>query len=162
MHTDFEALFQQAEDRYLQRMEINAFNLQVSSLAKRLETYKSLRDQEVVVFQPVADKLLETFPNENSKTLERALKHWLSVMRYCAMAMLLNNPEYLERRLLEWLTDIIKAHQMEAIEKHLYESLIFSLRQELPAEQFVLIQPFLAQAYKTLVGEASVEANTNN
>jgi hypothetical protein len=161
MHSHFEALFQQAQEHYLQRMEVNAFNTHAESLAKRLETYKSLRDQEIIIFQTVADELVASFAQENPKTLERALKHWLAAMRYCAMAMLLKNPEYLERRLLEWLTDIVQAHQMNAIEIHLYESLLLVLKQELSGEQFALIQPFLAQARKTLLSEESLAANNN-
>jgi hypothetical protein len=160
MHPELEAFFLQAEDRYLQGMDTSALKLQVAAIGKRLETYRDLRDREVLIFQPVADQLVEAFPQEDIQIIERALKHWLSVMRYCAMAMMLNNHEYLERRLLEWLTDIVKVYQMEAIEQRLCEFLLASMRQELSAEPFALIQPFLVQAHKTLLGDTSAAAKT--
>ena len=152
MHSNIEALVYQAEDHYLQRQEITAFKLHIASLGKRLETYECLRDQEIAIFQPVADRLLEAFPLENPKLLERALKHWLSVMRYCAMAMLTNNPEFLQRRLLEWLTDIVQVHQMESVENTLYQLLQVRLKKVLSEEQLTLVQPFLDQARTTLLG----------
>jgi hypothetical protein len=158
MHPELEAFFLQAEDSYLQNIETSALKQQVAAIGKRLETYRDLRDREVLIFQPVADRLLEVFPHENPQNIERALKHWLSVMRYCAMAMMLNNSEYLNRRLLEWLTEIVKVYQMEAIEQRLCEFLLTSLIEELSAEQLALIQPFLLQAHKTLLGDTSATA----
>ena len=151
MHSDIEVLLYEAEEHYLQPPEIKLFKHHVASLAQRLETYECLRDREIEIFQTVADQLLEAFPQENPQLLERALKHWLSVMRYSAMAMLLSNPEFLQRRLLEWLTDLVQAHQMESIETKLYEFLLSRLVEVLSQEQLALVQPYLEQAQKTLL-----------
>ncbi|ACK65130.1 conserved hypothetical protein [Rippkaea orientalis PCC 8801] len=151
MQTDFEELFYQAEDHYLQAPEIDKVKTQVSLLGERLETYKLLRDQEIAIFQPIADSLLKAFPQETISLIEKAIKHWLCVMRYGAMAMLLNNPDFFRHRLLEWLTDIIHAHEMVTIEQHLYELLEVSLQEKLDGHQFQLIKPFLSQAQTTLL-----------
>jgi hypothetical protein len=71
-------------------------------------------------------------------------------MRYCAMAMLLNNPEFLQHRLLEWLSPQIEAYQLEEIESKLYEFLEISLQRLLSQKQLALLQPFLSQAQTTL------------
>ncbi|MGK7872230.1 MAG: phycobilisome protein [Xenococcaceae cyanobacterium] len=153
MHPDIEELLYKAEEEYLQTPEIELFKHHVASLAQRLETYECLRDQEIAIFQTVADRLLEAFPQENPQLLERALKHWLSVLRYCAMAMLLNNPEFLERRLLEWLGDLVQAHQMESLETKLCQLLLSRLKEVLSEQQLALVQPFLEQAQTTLLGD---------
>jgi hypothetical protein len=152
IHPELRTLLYDAAGKYLQAAELDRLRVVASSLQARLETYQALRDREITLFQPIADKLLEAFPSENPKLLERALKHWLAVMRYCAMAMLLDNPDFLEHRLLEWLTDIVKTHQMEAIESSLYELLQANLNHELSEPQMALVQPFLEQTRATLLG----------
>lgn len=153
MQSDLQALLHQAEEHYLAQPEIKVFQNQVVSLAKRLETYECLRDREIDIFQPIAKELVKTYPEENPKVLEKALKHWLAIMRYCAMAMLLNNPEYLQRRILEWLTEMVQAHQMRSIEKTIYDLLCSCLEQFLSQQQLALLQPFLEQAQTTLLEE---------
>ncbi|MCU0535897.1 MAG: phycobilisome protein [Hydrococcus sp. Prado102] len=152
MHPDLRNLLYDSEIAYLQAADMTRFRNVVASLQERLEVYEYLRDREIEIFQPIADGALAAFPDENPKMLERALKHWLSIMRYCAMAMLINNPEYLQHRLLEWLTDVVQAYQMEAIETYMCKSLKASLQKGLTKPQFALVQPFVEQAQATLVG----------
>lgn len=150
MHPNIQTLLYGAEARYLKAGEIEAYRSYTSSLAKRLATYELLRDGEIKIFQPIADKLLATYPQEQH-TVERSLKNWLSVVRYCAMAMLLDNPEFLQRRVLEWLTDTVQAYQTRAVDESLYKLLQAQMSQLLAEEHLALLQPFLAQAAATLL-----------
>ncbi len=161
MHPDLESLFYKSEEKFLEATEIKLFKHHVASLADRLALYECLRDQEVAIFQPVADQLLLAFPKEDQKLLEKCLKQWLTVMRYAAMAMLLNNPEFLQRRLLEWLTDVIQAHQTQAIEAKLCQLLQARLKEVVSGAQLGLIQPLLDQAQTTLLGSSSVYQMAN-
>ena len=153
MQSDIKAILYKAEDHYLQKTEIKDFQNSVASLAQRLETYKCLRDQEIKIFQPIAEELVRAYPEQNSKLLEKALKHWLAIMRYSAMAMLLNNPEYLQRQILDWLKEIVQAHQMQSLENSIYDLLLSRLEKVLSQKQLLLIHPFLEQAQTTLLGE---------
>ena len=150
MNSTIQSLLYDADERYLKASDIVAFKSYTSSLAQRLETYELLRDKEIVIFQPIANQLLAIFPDQQ-QDLERSLKNWLAVLRYCAMAMLLNSPEFLERRLLEWLTDIVRVHQVQAIDTALYKALQKQLPQLLADKQYALLQPFLAQAAASLL-----------
>ncbi|WP_107668255.1 phycobilisome protein [Cyanothece sp. BG0011] len=151
MQKDFETLFYEAEDHYLQASELLTLKNSADTLKKRLEIYRFLRDQEISIFQLVADHLVETFPNENPQRLEKGLKHWISVVRYAAMAMLLNNPDYFRHRILEWLTDIVQAQEMVTIETQIFEKLKQGLEEMLSSEQMELFSPFLEQAKITLL-----------
>ena len=159
MQKDFETLFYEAEDHYLQLSDLQSLKKGAETLKKRLEVYQKLRDQEVPIFQLIADSLVEAYPNENTQRLEQALKHWMSVMRYGAMAMLLNNPDYFRHRILEWLTGIIHAQEMVAIETHIFKSLIQELEEILTAEQMALLTPFLEQA-KIMLLDTKPECET--
>lgn len=152
MQSDIETLVYQAEEDYLKQPDIELFRQYAASMQKRLETYECLRDREMAIFQPIVKQLTKTCSPENPQLLEKVLKHWVAVFRYCAMAMLLNNPEYLEYRILEWLSDIVKAHQMQSLENTLYELLLSRLSEVLTEEQLALLQPFLEQARTALSG----------
>lgn len=153
MQTDFEDFFHRSEHHYLEKSEILLFRQHIGILRQRLATYEALRNKEIEIFQAVADQLEQVCPAESSKQLEKTLKHWILVMRYCAFAMLLNNPEFLQHRLLEWLTDIVKTHQIQTLEQTLYEILSDQLTQKLPPRQNELIKPFIQQAQQTLLTE---------
>lgn len=151
MHSELRMLLYDAEVNYLQTPEVELLRAHVTSLQERLQTYEYLRDQEINIFQPIADRLLEAFPEENPKLLNQALKHWLSVLRYCATAMLLNNSDFLQHRLLEWLTPLVQAHQMELLENSLGELLLSRLKEVLSEQQLALVHPFIEQARKTFL-----------
>ncbi len=152
MQKDFENLFYEAEDHYLESSDLQSLKKATATLKERREIYKILRNQEVPMFQSVADSLVEAFPDENMQRLEQALKHWMSVMRYGAMAMLLNNPDYFRHRLLEWLTDIVHAQEMVAIESNILENLMKELEEIFTRNQMALLTPFLEQAKMMLLG----------
>ncbi len=154
MQKDFERLFHRAEDHYLQPPEIISFHKQLGLMRERLSAYRLLRDNEIVIFQAIADRLEEEFSNVPATQLQQALLHWISVLRYGAMAMLLSNPEYLQYRLLEWLEGMIQAHDLLAIETRLSALLKEQLESLLGSPQYRLLEPFLVQADQTILGQA--------
>lgn len=158
MQKDFERLFHRAEAHYLIPVEIVALRKHIRLLDKRLETYRYLRDNENAIFQTVADRLEADFPEEPTQKLEQCLCHWISTLRYGSMAMLLSNPEYLQYRLLEWLTEMVEAHELRAIETRLSQILSEHLQKVLSAEGFTLLKPFLTQSETILLAKVSEPA----
>jgi hypothetical protein len=154
MYQDLKKLIFQAEDNYLQEAELDTFKTKVNSLAERLEAYEILREQEIALFQPIVDRLVQDAAEQKPKAIEKAIKHWIAILRYCSMAMLLNDPEYLQHRLLEWLTEQIKAHELQSLEIDIYKYLQMRLKKVLSAEQLTLLNPFLEEARKTLLTPA--------
>ncbi|HAT13687.1 MAG TPA: phycobilisome protein [Microcoleaceae bacterium UBA11344] len=152
MHPEIEALLDQAENRFLKAEELTAFKRQAATLSQRLKIYEFLREKEESIFQPVANQLEETFPDEKQETLERSLKHWLLVLRYCAMAMLLNDQAFLEQRLLDWLSGIVEAHHTQKIEATICNLLQTRLKELLSEQARAILQPFLDQAQSILIG----------
>lgn len=152
MHSDFENFLQDAEDHYLQPGEIAQFKQHISAMEQRLDTYEVLRNKELNIWQPVAEKFQALYPAESSQRQQKALEHWIAALRYSAMAMLLNNPTFLQRRLLEWLTDIVQAHQLNDLELQLSQLLESHLKDCLSESQWALIEPYFAQAQQILVG----------
>ncbi len=150
MYPELQALIHKSEHQYLQQADLDKLTQEVSTLRQRLAVYRVLRDQEITIFQSVADKLLTKLPQEKTHKIETCVRHWLLVTRYSAMAMLLNNPEFLERRLLEWLTDIAQAHEYQVISENLHSLLLKQLEKVLEDEGINYIKPFLDQAQSNL------------
>ena len=151
MYVELKELLYKAEDHYLQPGEIEQLRNNLDSLKIRLATYKSIRNQEITVFQAIADQLTTQLEEEDLPEIQKAIIHWASVLRYAAMAMLLNSPEFLERRILEWLNPTIQAHEKIAIENSVYQLLSSGIKNILDEPQWELINPFLQQAQNTLL-----------
>lgn len=151
MHPTIEAMFDEAENRYLKPDELNVLTTYVDSLPERLNTYRYLRDQEIGIMQHVADQLETRCPGESQYTLERCLKNAILVMRYAAMAMLLNDSEFLTNRVVAWLEETNAIYQTQAVDTALYQLLNHRLGEVLNKEQLSLLRPHLTVAEKAVV-----------
>lgn len=150
MNSNIETLLDAAEDRYLKPEELTALGQYVTSLSDRLAVYRTLRDQEVQIMQPVADQLQAQYAQEPTEKLERCIKNALLVLRYCAMAMLLDDENFVCDRISGWLTEVTHAYNTQAIDQQLYRLLEATLTQTLSANQVALLKPHLQAAQSVL------------
>jgi hypothetical protein len=151
MITEIDALIYKAEAEYLTQKDLGIFKTQILYLSDRLKIYEQIRDRETEVFQHVVNQIAHNFPNEPESKVERAVKRWLMILRYCAMAMLSNDSQYLEQRILEWLPEQIAAYQMQELEQNLYGYLYKRLKKSLDNDQFSILQPYLEQSKNALL-----------
>jgi hypothetical protein len=159
MHPQLKTLLHEAEYRYLELEDLQNFQTHVDRLSDCLAVYSLIENNEVNIFQNVADRLIKEFRQVEESTIEKSLCNWLTVLRYCAMAMVLNNRDFLNLRLLEWLTGLVRVRQDKAIEARLYEILIEQLSQVLSIEQMMLLNPFLEVALVE-IADGTIFANS--
>jgi hypothetical protein len=155
MHQHLETLFDEAENRYLKPEELKLLSQYVESLPQRMETYRLLRDQEIELMQQVADQLQAALPQEKTEVLERSIKNALLMLRYCAMAMLLNDESFVAERLLGWLSRTMQAYDSQKIDATLYRLLNQRLTQVFSPQQMSLLSPPLLLAQKSLLKQVS-------
>jgi hypothetical protein len=98
-----------------------------------------------MIFQPIADQVPKLFPQEKEERLEQILQQWILILRHSAMAMLLNDSEYLKQRVIEWLSGLIKAHNTQSIDSQIYQLLLARLNELLSPKAIIFLQPFLEQ-----------------
>lgn len=146
-----------AEEQYLQSPEIEDYKKFLVELAEKVYVYEVMRDKEEFLFNILADELQEAYPDERSQVLGEALTQWSIVLRYCCMAMILDNPEYLSLRLDNWVRDNIELRSSPAMDKLLYETLIEILPEVLIDEQCALLMPYLDQVQSLAGLEAKEE-----
>lgn len=155
MHQHLETLFDEAENRYLKPEELKLLSQYVESLPQRMEAYRLLRDQEIELMQQVADQLQAALPQEKTEALERSIKNALLMLRYCAMAMLLNDESFVVERLLGWLSRTMQAYDSQKIDATLYRLLNQRLTQVFSPQQMSLLSPPLLLAQKSLLKQVS-------
>lgn len=153
MQPVIENIFDEVETRHLPPDAIASFNQYVRSVPERLTTYRTLRDREIPVMQTVADALEAKLPNETTERLEQGICRCILSLRHCAMAMLMNDEQYLADRLLGWLTESIQAEQTSHIDSLLHTLLQQSLSEILSPAQLKLLDPFLMQV-QAVIGSA--------
>lgn len=153
MQANFEDFLRAAEDHYLQTAEISQFKQHVAALQDRLAVYEAIRDQELVIFQAVADQLEKVSFSNSRADVEKTFSHWVSMTRYVAMAMLMDQPESLEDQ-LGWLSNLIGGSEFRSLNQKISEVLLSCLRSVLTPDQMDLIEPYIQQVSGVLVGQA--------
>lgn len=144
-------LIEQAQDRYLASDELGLMETYIVSLPDRLKLYKLIRDREIDILQSVADQVPSELPTVTNEELEMGIKNLILVLRYCSMAMLLNDENFLKERLLNWLEGIMSMRDMRRLNEILYKLLNQGLRQQFSPSQLALIQPLITTAQVTLI-----------
>ncbi|MGF1568488.1 MAG: hypothetical protein ACFCVD_10530 [Nodosilinea sp.] len=140
-----EALFDTPDHQYLDANDISLLSQYVSSIPERVTVYRTLRDQEVAIMQPVADAL-ERSAGQSEATVERSVRNGLMVLRYVAMAMLLDHTPLVEERLQGWLPEMVKAYESQAIDQQLLQLLQQQLALVFTPAQLNLLKPGLDKA----------------
>ncbi len=151
MYTELRELLYDAEEHYLQSQEIDKLRQNVQSLKERLAIYKALRDREREIFQNVANQLEKELNPQEVEQLPKAIRQWATILRYLAMGMLLNSHEFIQRRILEWITPVIEAHSRLSLDRQTYQALKSELKNLFPEKQWQILQPFLLQVEQTML-----------
>jgi hypothetical protein len=152
MNSQLQELLNRAQERYLTSQDLKQFEEYVDSLPDRLGLYRLLRDQEVTLLQRVADQAeVELKDRVSLETLEEGMKNLILVLRYGAMAMLLDDESFLKQRLLAWLERVLPIQQMRQVNEVLYRLLNQELKKYLTARQQTLLMPLITTAQVTLI-----------
>lgn len=160
MPSPIEAVFDEAENRYLKPEELKDVATYVMSLPDRADVYRAVRDNEITVMQQVADQLQADLPEAPTEAIEHSLKNGILVLRYCAMSMLLDDETFVQTRLLNWLSESIQTEDAGTIGAALYPLMIQNLTQTLTSKQLKFLEPLLTLAQNALLQSAEPEMLT--
>jgi hypothetical protein len=153
MQSDVNSLLVQAENRYLKPEELEAFKRHAATMVQRLKIYEFLRDREAAIFDPIVKQMQTAVPENRQATLEQSLQQWILILRHCAMAMLLDDLDYLEHNLLGWLQGLVATRQSRDIEAQIDRLLLGRLEELLSPKALVYLQPSLDRVKDTLLPE---------
>jgi hypothetical protein len=140
-----DALFDTPDKKYLDASDLSILSQYVSSIPERMAVYRTLRDQEIAIMQPIAD-VLQQQGGHSEPMVERSVRNGLMVLRYVAMAMLLDDDNFVEDRLQGWLPEMVKAYETQTIDQQLFQLLDKQLGKVFSPAQFNLLKPSLEKA----------------
>ncbi|GAP95496.1 hypothetical protein [Leptolyngbya sp. NIES-2104] len=142
MQFSIDGIFDEAENRYLKPEELQEIGQYVASIAERMSAYRVLRDREIELIQQAADQFQLDMPGIETAVLERSVKNGMLTLRHCGIAMLLNDHNFVQKRLLNWLKDSIELHQTQSADAAFFGLIKQQLRLSLNAQQMALLEPF--------------------
>lgn len=158
MNTQLQSIFSDAEGRYLQNEEIRALAAYTSTLKERVETMQLLEKKEAAIVKETLDIVFEKHPDLTSRyfrTRENCTRDVTLVLRFCAMAMVRDDVDYLKEKLLYWLRTILQAFEFGAILDSTYRTLAIRVEAHLSASQARLMAPYLRATHEVLTAEST-------
>ncbi|MBD2019815.1 phycobilisome protein [Leptolyngbya sp. FACHB-36] len=139
MLSQLERLSRAADGRYATDEELQFIDDYMKTYSLRLQTYQRLQDVEAEIVQRVYAKMRSIDPNLFMNGSEDISAKWkrdtILVLRYSAVALLLNDPDTLCERLLFWLQTVMKAFGAQRSCRITYEVMQDVVKQQLSPPQ---------------------------
>ncbi len=120
-------------------------------MAARVRSARKAQQMESVVLKNVIEPILKKFDFAANASFhrEKCYRDVGMVYRHCVFAMLSDDMEMLENKLLFWLRKILQSQNFpqgnESI-RSTYALLLKETERQLPPEEFRLLNPYLARA----------------
>lgn len=151
--------FSQAVDgRYATDEELQFLSDYLQSFDLRLSAYTRLQGAEATIIQQVQTKLRSLDPTLLQNGSEDLTAKWrrdtIRVLRYSAVAMLLNDADWLRDRLLYWMQTVMKAFGAQRSCDATYQLMQEVVRQHLTPPEARLFCPIL-ELNRALLGGTS-------
>jgi Phycobilisome protein len=154
MITLLETVIERSDGAYVDTEDLEVLDRAFESWGDRRNTYGLIQDKEAII----VEKTLERFQQENANLLltapdsvfKKCQSDLTSVLRNCAMAMLLQDETLLKDRFLYWMQNIMRALKNQRFNVHIYQILQDVVSAELPEHNANLIMPYLRIAHQYL------------
>ncbi|MBL8636545.1 MAG: hypothetical protein JNM40_25200 [Myxococcales bacterium] len=159
MNRQIEQMFAAAEGRYLSPSEQSSLREFAQGIDARLIAMTEISSKEAVIIERTVREIFRAYPDLEKKyknAKQTCMRDETMVLRYAALAMLKNDPQYLNDSLLTWMATILKGvgfapHFIEDT----YKTLAAEAAKELNPATMKLLQPFLTQCAQVLSGKGA-------
>jgi hypothetical protein len=154
MLSQLEQLSITVDGRYATDAELGFITEYVRSFDLRLQTYLKIQELEPLLVQQAYNKLRSIDPAFSEQNAAQIGIKWkqdtIRVLRYVAVAVLMNDSETLQERFLLWFRTIMKAFNAEQSCDLTYRMLQVVVKQYLTPAQSDLVCPVLELTRCTL------------
>ena len=147
-HPELHELFKLAESRQLTEQELEAYYRAIPEHVARATAAREIAAVERSVVQNVIDEIFALYPYEQqhqaaSSKCSRDVRY---VSAYATLAMLMNDPQWFDDKLLIWMKTILQAFEFP--ERGQQRKALFSVQSSLPATTDKL-KPHQLSIYET-------------
>ncbi|MBW4578780.1 MAG: phycobilisome protein [Tildeniella nuda ZEHNDER 1965/U140] len=147
MLSQLEKLSLDTDGRYATDEELAFVSTYVQSFGTRVQTYQTLQLVEAAIVQQVEAKMRaidpDLFRSGNEDMSAKWKRDTVRVLRYSAVAMLMNDPDTLRERFLLWFKTIMKAFSAQKSCNATYVVMQEVVKQHLTPVQASLFCPIL-------------------
>ncbi len=155
-------LFKRADGRYLTRDEGKVLRDFTRGLEARLTAMEELATKEARIVERALKEINRAYPDYREKYPEgqmKATRDMSFVLRYCAHAMVREDPRFLEETVLAWLATILRGVGLRsALIADAYRAVDRFAADELSAATYGLLKPFLAMTIDLLPAQGEPAA----
>lgn len=157
MNSDIRETLSDAEGRYLEPEEQTMLMEYADSLEQRLIIMRDVQATESEIVDSVVETVMEQHPEaveRHQKLRDKTARDVSMVLRYCVLAMVKDDPEYLEDQVLHWFRKVVvEAFEMDEYIDTAYSTLIDEVDRHLEADDFQILAPYLRMTHSILIGE---------
>jgi oligoendopeptidase F len=154
MLTDVQALVQATDGRYASDQELMFFQTYLASVSTRLRAYQKIQAAEQQIISQVMARLKAQKPDVFWVSEQDLSAKWqrdtVRVLRYGAMALLLDDPEQFKDAMLVWFQTIMRAFGAQESCRLTYAAMQEVIPQYLNGEELKLFMPILELSRVTL------------
>ncbi|MBE9144567.1 globin family protein [Planktothrix mougeotii] len=147
MLTELQRLSVEADGRYATPEELEFLKSYLETFRYRISAYQKLQKYEPIILQKIHHKLIKTNPQIFMKGSINFTSKWrldtIRVLRYSAMILLINDPDYLQERLLIWFATILQAFKVQDITELTYQAMSDVLEDYLTPEEKNVFFPLI-------------------
>ncbi|HEY9647052.1 MAG TPA: hypothetical protein V6C88_11810 [Chroococcidiopsis sp.] len=147
MLRQFQRLELKTDGRYATDSELQFLEDCIQTYDLRVQTYHTLKTAEMLIVQEVLAKVKAIDANllrhENNDVTNKWKSDTLRVLRYSAIAMLVNDPDTLQERFLLWFQTIMRSFNAQRSCDITYEVMQQVVKRHLTPEQAGLFCPIL-------------------
>jgi len=139
-----------AEGSYLSSAQMSQLEQYHRNFALRLQTYQALQKLEPEILAELSQRLTQGNPtwkqHFSAEDQAKCTRDSSYLLRNCALAMILDDKDYLYDNFLHWLKTILVSLDHVALHQQIYNPLRAILREKLPPAQAKLLEPYLTYA----------------
>ncbi|HZG37851.1 MAG TPA: phycobilisome protein [Nodosilinea sp.] len=147
MLTNVQALVQATDGRYATDQELMFFQQYLSTVSTRLRAYQKIQAAEPQIIAQVLTRLKAQKPDLFQVGGQDLAAKWqrdtVRIIRYSAIALLLDDPERFKESLLSWFQTIMRAFGAQESCKLTYTAMQEVVSQYLNAQELRLFLPIL-------------------
>ncbi|WP_017297023.1 hypothetical protein [Nodosilinea nodulosa] len=158
MLTQVQALVQATDGRYASDQELMFFQQYLSSVSTRLRAYQKIQKAEQQIIAQVMARIKAQKPDIFGVGGPDLAAKWqrdtVRVLRYSAIALLLDDPERFKDNLLMWFQTIMRAFGAQESCKLTYTAMQEVMGQYLNSEELKLFLPIL-ELSRVILGESA-------
>lgn len=164
MNSELQTMLTACEGRYPTRAEQAMLRDWAARLDGRLAAVTEIQSREEVIVGQTVDAVLQAYPDLEKRVKDArrcCLRDVSLVLRYCALALLRGDPQWLEDSLLTWLSTVLRGVGFApAFVADAYQTLMRMAARELSPAVNEMLRPFLELTVAVLSGkrEAAREA----